>query len=67
MTDAHRTSDPRTQFPDPFRYQDIEAELAGQHNTIIIRDTTPHSQFPAVWMTLDEARAVRDWLNKVLR
>lgn len=59
-------TDPRKQFPDGLKYRDIEAELVGERDTILVRDITPNSAFPAVWMTLDEARALHDWLKKVL-
>jgi hypothetical protein len=51
---------------DPLSFDMIEAEVVGLRDTIVIRDRTPKSQFPAVWMSTDEAVAVRDWLNKVL-
>lgn len=52
---------------DPLSFETIEAEVVGLRDTIVIRDSTPKSAFPAVWMSASEARAVRDWLNKVLR
>jgi hypothetical protein len=64
------TSPEKLNLIEPVKFEDIHMSVIGNQNTVIIEDDFP---YPAqedgkarVWLTIDEARALRDWLNKAL-
>jgi hypothetical protein len=58
---------------DAGHFEDISVEVIGRANTVLITDrfpipNRPHSEdgLARVWLTVGEARGLRDWLNKAL-
>lgn len=62
----------RLLLADPERIEQIRVSIVGNQDTVLIEDFYPFDQRSAtngksvVWLTVNEARGVRDWLNKVL-
>jgi hypothetical protein len=51
-------------------FDDISVDICGDCNTVLIEDRFPPARLDDnvahAWLTIDEARGLRDWLNKAL-
>jgi hypothetical protein len=64
--------DERLNLVDAGHFEDISAEIIGRASTVLITDRFPLPDRPRddgrsrVWLTINEACGLRDWLNKAL-
>lgn len=70
MTNENLPAEERLNPIEAAHFEDISVAIIGIGNTVLIEDRFPLAHRETgkahVWLTMAEARGLRDWLNKAL-